>query len=285
MNDPPDRRSALVERTVGHLVMASGPGFRNGGQFRIGVHMAGTGAIPQLAAVVFDTAGGLVMAFGLERARMAAATSGPVGCKLPGRRVCVGRVTGRARRGATMVARVLRRGVYENRRGPVRIAMTGRAVPRGRHVIGDLPDGCRAVVAALAVADDSRVIEAGRAPGQRSMTGAALLRGRHVIAGERRGLHARVASTAGIGGTRDEICVLHANGSEGVGCMAGAAIVVARHVAGVLARRRQAVVAAENSCRGPPNGPCERAAQSCRSNGTARSCPVSRCGLGAAPSS
>src|SRR5882724_8796555 len=98
-----------MERTVGHLVMASGPRLRNGRQFRVRIHVAGAGAVLQLADVVFHSFHGLVMAVGLERAGMAAATPWTVGRKLPGCLVSVGGVTGRARRGAAMVARIFGR--------------------------------------------------------------------------------------------------------------------------------------------------------------------------------
>src|SRR5712671_337206 len=165
-----------MEGTVDHLVTATGPGLRDRRQFRVRIYVTGTGAVLQLADVVFHSVGSLVVAVGLERAGVTAAAPWPIGRKLPGRLVGVGRVTGRARRRAAMVAGILGRGVYEGHRGPVRIAVTGRAVQRGCHVIGNLARGRRAVVAALTVAGNSGVIEPGRGPGQRTVAGTAFLR-------------------------------------------------------------------------------------------------------------
>src|SRR5205823_291804 len=106
------RRRALMEGTVRHLVMAGRPGFRNGRQFSVRIHVTGTGAVLQLADVVLHAIHGLVVALGLECAGVAAAASRTVGRKLPGRLISVGRVTRHARRGAVVVAGVFGRGMY-----------------------------------------------------------------------------------------------------------------------------------------------------------------------------
>src|SRR3954467_10320422 len=65
-------RTALMERTVGHLVMASRAGFGNGCQLGIGVDVTRTGAVLQLTDVVGQALGGFLMRLGLERVGMAA---------------------------------------------------------------------------------------------------------------------------------------------------------------------------------------------------------------------
>src|SRR6266702_5904591 len=157
-----------MEGTVGHLVMARGPGLRNRRQLGVRVHVAGASAILQLTDVVLHPIESLVMALGLECAGVAAAASRTIGRKLPGCLVGVCGVTGRARGSAAMITRIFCRSVYEGQRGPVWIAVARGAVPRGRHVIGDLARGGGSVVAALTVAADSGVIEPGGAPGQRA---------------------------------------------------------------------------------------------------------------------
>src|SRR3984893_11954653 len=112
-----------MEATVAHPVMAGRPRFRNGRQFRVRIHVTGAGAVLQLADVVFHSIKGLFMALGFESAGMTAAASRTIGRELPGRLVSVGGVTGRARRGAVMVARVPGRGVHEGDAGPVWIVM------------------------------------------------------------------------------------------------------------------------------------------------------------------
>ena len=96
-----------MESTVGHPVMASGPGFGNGRQLGVGVHMTRAGAVLQLAEVVFQAVEGLLMSLGLEDTRMTAGAAGTIGGKLPGRLVRVGGVTGSARRRVAMLARIL----------------------------------------------------------------------------------------------------------------------------------------------------------------------------------
>ena len=88
--------SALMERTVGHLVMASRAGFGNGRQLGIGVDVTGTGAVLQLTDVVGQALDGLLMRFGLERVGVAAAASRTISRELPGRLVRVGGMAGGA---------------------------------------------------------------------------------------------------------------------------------------------------------------------------------------------
>ena len=234
-----------MEGTVGHLVMASGPGLRDGRQLCIGIDVTGTGAVLQLADVVRQPLHGLCMSLGLECTPMAAAAAGPVGCELPRRLVRVGGVATGATRGAAMLARKFRRCMRKGHRRPVWVAMARGTVQGRRHVIGDFPHGRSAVVATVAIGRDSRVIEARRAPGQGAVARTALLRGRYVIARQRRGLHARVTTAAGVGSAGYQIRVFHPNRGELVGRMAGAAIVVAGYVPHVLAHGRHTVMAAE----------------------------------------
>src|SRR4051794_8779281 len=100
-----------MEGTVGHLVMASGPGFRNGRQLCVRIDMACASAVLQFADVVDQPVDGLLVTFRLEGTRVAAAASGAIGRELPGRLVGVGGVTGSARGGTTMIAGKLTRGV------------------------------------------------------------------------------------------------------------------------------------------------------------------------------
>src|SRR4051812_23104232 len=59
-------RTALMKRTVGHLVMASRTGFGNGRQLGIGVDVTRTGAVLQLTDVEGQALGGFLMRLGLE---------------------------------------------------------------------------------------------------------------------------------------------------------------------------------------------------------------------------
>jgi len=176
-----------MERTVGYLVMASGPGFRNRRQLGVCVDVAGTGAVLQFAAVVAQAFRRLLMRLRLERVCVAATTARPVGSKLPRGLVRVGRMTGRAGRRTAMLARILGRGVCKRHHRPVRIVMARGAIERCRHVVGDFPGGRTAVVATLAIGEQSRMIEAGRAPRQSAVTCAAVLGSWHVVARHRCG--------------------------------------------------------------------------------------------------
>ena len=241
-----------MERTVGHLVMAGRPGFGNRRQFGVGVDVAGTRAVLQLAEVVGHALNGLWMPFGLEQIGVATATSRPVRGELPRGLVRVGGVAGSATRRPFVLARVFGRRVRERNRRPVRVVMTRRAVERGRHVIGDFA-GCRAtVVAALTVGHETRVIEAGRAPRQCPVTRAAILCGWDVIARHTRCADTRMTRTAGAPCAVDsgpdhhvDARVLQANRCKGVRRMARIAVVVARDVARVLAHCLHAIVTTE----------------------------------------
>ena len=150
-----------------------------------------------------------------------------------------------------MLAWVFRRGMRERHRRPVRIVMARGAIERCRHVVGDFARGGAAVVAALTVGDESRVIEASRAPRQCAVASAAILGGRHVIAGSGSSPDAGVARAAGTSAIDSgpdhhiDVVVLDADRRKRVRRMAGIAVVVARDVARVLAHCLDAVVAAE----------------------------------------
>ena len=175
-------RTALMERTVGHLVMAGRPGFGNSCQLRVGVDVAGAGAISQFTEVVRQALDGLLMRFGLEGVGVTAAASGTISCELPCRLIRIGRMTGRATRGAPVIARVLSRRMRKGHHRPVRVVMARGAVQRGRHVVGDFSGCSTTVVAALAVGYEAGVIEAGRGPRESSVACTAVLRCRYVIA-------------------------------------------------------------------------------------------------------
>src|SRR3954471_12652629 len=116
-------RRALMERTVGHLVMASRAGFRNGCQLGIGVNVTRTGAVLQLTDVVGQALGSLLMRLGLERVGMAATATRTISRELPRGLVRVGGMAGSAAWHAFVLARVLGRGVCERHHRPVRIVV------------------------------------------------------------------------------------------------------------------------------------------------------------------
>src|SRR4051812_15007964 len=175
-------RGALMERTVGHLVMASRAGFGNGCQLGIGVDMTRTGAILQLTDVVGQALSSLLMRLGLERVGMAATATRTISRELPGGLVRVGGMAGSAAWHAFVLARVLGRGVCERHHRPVRIVVARGAVERGRHVVGDFAGRGAAVVTRLTVGRESRVVEASRAPRQGTVARSAVLGRRYVIA-------------------------------------------------------------------------------------------------------
>jgi len=179
-----------MESTVGHLVMARRPGFRNARQLLIGVDVTGPGAVLQLAEVVLQAIQGLVMSLGFERARMAAAASGTVGGKLPGGFVAVAGMAAGAFLDPPVISGIPGRGVRELHWYPARIVMARGAVQRRRHVIGDFAGCSCSVVTALTVSRDPGMVEARRCPGERAVAGAALLCRGEVIAGHRGGLNA-----------------------------------------------------------------------------------------------
>lgn len=240
---------SLSEPTVGHLVMASGPWLRDGCQLGVGVNVAGAGAVLKLTQVVFHSLQRFVVPIGLEQARVTATTARAIGGELPRGLVRVGSVTAGAYGSATVVARVLGGCVHESSRRPGRIAVAGRAVQRSRHVAGGPAAGGGAVVATLAVADDSSVIEAGWSPGKRAVAVAALLCGCEMIARHGGGANSNVTAAAG-GSSGDEICVFHPLRSERYRRVAGIAVVVARDVVRSLAHRGGSVVAAETAASG-----------------------------------
>ena len=189
------------------------------------------------------------MSLGLEGAGMAATASGAIGGKLPRGFVRVSRVTGRAGRRTSVVARVLCGRMGKRNDRPVRIVMARGAIERCRHMAGDFARGGSAVVAALAVGGKSGVIEAGGAPRQSAVAGAAILCRRYMVAGHGCGANTRMTTAAGVRsiGSRPhrhvETAVLHTDGRERVGRMTSIAIVVAGDVAGVLPHRLHPIVA------------------------------------------
>ena len=119
--------------------------------------------------------------------------------------------------------------------------MAGRAVLGRRRMVGDLADGGDAVVAALTVRDQARVIEARRTPGQGGVAVAAACRRDDVMEGLGGGLDAVVTSSAHF--LLQQVHVLEPGGHERHGGVAGGAVVVRQNVFGVFARGRYIVVA------------------------------------------
>src|SRR3569832_129014 len=116
-------RSALMKRTVGHLVMAGRPWFGNGCQLGVGVDVTRAGAISQLAEIVGQALNGLLMRIGLERVGVATTASRTICRELPRSLVGIRRVAGSAARSAFVVARIFCRRMSKRHHRPVRIVV------------------------------------------------------------------------------------------------------------------------------------------------------------------
>jgi len=224
-----------MERTVRHLVMAGRPRFGDAGHVRVRIDMTGSGAILQLGYRIRLGRGssrwsvyGLRMRARLECRCVTPGAIGAVSGERPGGLIQSRGVAGDAAGRAPVVTRVLRRGVHETQRCPVRIAMAVRAAACRRRVACNLACGGQVVMAALAVRDEPRVVEARRTPRQGGMAIAAFDCRREML--QRLGGCPDPVVTTPALTLLQQVRVLHARWNESHARMAGRAGIVGRDV-------------------------------------------------------
>jgi hypothetical protein len=151
-------------------VLRARPGTGDSGQRRISIRVASAGAITQFAnRVVGLRTLNFQMCVGLITVGVAAGAVWSIGGICPRRLIRIRRMARRASQSHAMIARILRRTMFENEWRPSGCRVTHIALSCRGHMSRRLASCTRTVVACTAAARDTCVVELCRQPCERGV--------------------------------------------------------------------------------------------------------------------